>query len=106
MLHNYQLKILSKLFLVAFLSFLLNSFAHAHGGGVDSNGCHVQKSTGKEHCHSAKKSTRDARDVELADSKERHRKFCRGIPDVPNSAPPPTMRMANPAEIEKICKSL
>lgn len=59
----------------------------AHSGGVDSNGCHVQKSTGKEHCHGAKKSTKDARDVELADSKERHRKFCRGIPDVPNSAP-------------------
>lgn len=46
-----------------------------------------KKNSGKEHCHSAKTSTKDARDVELADSKERHREFCRGIPDVPNSAP-------------------
>lgn len=80
------LKKFKLILLISFLAISNNLFAH--GGGVDSNGCHVQKSTGKEHCHLAKKSTKDARDVELADSKERHRKFCRGIPDVPNSAPP------------------
>ena len=69
-------------------SFVFCNTLFAHGGGVDSNGYHVQKSTGREHCHGAKTSTRDARDIELADSKERHRKFCRGIPDVPHSAPP------------------
>lgn len=74
--------------IICWILLILSNHLFAHGGGVDSNGCHVQKSTGKEHCHGAKKSTRDARDVELADSKERHRKFCRGIPDVPNSAPP------------------
>jgi hypothetical protein len=76
-----------KTLLIAFSILLFSAFARAHGGGVDINGCHVQKNTGKEHCHGVKKSTKDARDVELADSKERHRKFCRGIPDVPNSAP-------------------
>jgi hypothetical protein len=80
---------LKKFKLILLFSFLaMSNNLFAHGGGVDGNGCHVQKSTGTEHCHGAKKSTKDARDVELADSKERHRKFCRGIPDVPNSSPP------------------
>lgn len=58
------------------------SAALAHAGGTDENGCHETKS-GKFHCHIKK----DARDRELDDSKERHRKFCRGLPDIPNSAP-------------------
>ena len=73
-----------KKILVLTCFYMFTNSIFAHGGGVDSNGCHVQKNTGKEHCHGQKK---DARDAELADSKERHRKFCRGIPDVPNSAP-------------------
>lgn len=85
---KYQPKILFNALIIVCASLLISCFAHAHGGGVDSNGCHVQKSTGKEHCHGAKTSTKDVRDVELANSRERHRKFCRGIPDVSNSAPP------------------
>jgi hypothetical protein len=77
---------IKKILVFSFFYIFTNS-TFAHGGGVDINGCHIQKSTGKEHCHGSKPSTKDARDVELADSKERHRKFCRGIPDVPNSAP-------------------
>lgn len=74
--------------LVVFGCFFVSCNAlFAHGGGVDSKGCHVQKSNRTVHCHEKKKMHRDTRDVELADSKERHRKFCRGIPDVPNSTP-------------------
>jgi hypothetical protein len=85
---KYQAAMLFKTLIAAFALLQISSFAHVHGGGVDSNGCHMQKSMGKEHCHGEKKSTKDARDIELTDSKECHRKFCRGIPDVPNSAPP------------------
>jgi|SRR5882672_9367268 len=37
------------LFLVATLA--LSARTDAHPGGVDKNGCHVEKATGKRHCH-------------------------------------------------------
>lgn len=70
--------------------FVFCNTLYAHGGGVDSNECHIQKST------------KDARDIELADSKKRHRKFCRGIPDVLSTARPHMMPTANHVETEKI----
>ena len=30
---------------------LLPLFAHAHSGGTDSNGCHMDHKTGTRHCH-------------------------------------------------------
>lgn len=70
--------------LIAFLaSTFICGAALAHGGGTDENGCHIG-AKGKEHCHVKKK---DAKDLEIEDAKERHRKFCRGTPNIPNSAP-------------------
>lgn len=40
--------------LVLCLSFPLAQMAHAHGGGLDANGCHTEKKTGVYHCHGAK----------------------------------------------------
>jgi hypothetical protein len=28
--------------------------AHAHGGGLDANGCHTNRKTGDYHCHGGK----------------------------------------------------
>jgi hypothetical protein len=37
---------------VAFiLSFLFNSPAHPHGGGLDGYGCHHNRKAGSYHCH-------------------------------------------------------
>jgi hypothetical protein len=33
------------------ISFLLPSLAYAHGGGLDSQGCHHNRKTGDYHCH-------------------------------------------------------
>ncbi|WP_428827711.1 YHYH domain-containing protein [Azonexus sp. IMCC34842] len=36
------------------ITFLLSVIAEgvlAHGGGLDANGCHFQRSTGEYHCH-------------------------------------------------------
>lgn len=39
------------------LSFLLGAFwvsaAHAHGGGLNAEGCHNNRKTGDYHCHAA-----------------------------------------------------
>lgn len=35
---------------VIFASMITN-LAFAHGGGLDANGCHFQRSTGEYHCH-------------------------------------------------------
>lgn len=31
--------------------FLVSAAAFAHGGGLDSSGCHTKRSTGDYHCH-------------------------------------------------------
>ena len=31
--------------------FMGASFAFAHSGGTDSNGCHHDRKTGSQHCH-------------------------------------------------------
>ncbi|MBP0639119.1 YHYH domain-containing protein [Cupriavidus sp. AcVe19-6a] len=33
------------------VSIALSSPAHAHGGGLDANGCHTNRTTGDYHCH-------------------------------------------------------
>ena len=45
----------NRLLLLAFVGFailLISSMSFAHGGGLDSDGGHVDSSTGKYHCHS------------------------------------------------------
>lgn len=34
-----------------FLAALLPELAVAHGGGLDTNGCHTNRKTGQYHCH-------------------------------------------------------
>jgi hypothetical protein len=34
---------------------------HAHGGGLDSSGCHTKRSTGEYHCHRGSYQPSDAR---------------------------------------------
>ena len=36
---------------------VISSLAFSHGGGLNSSGCHNNKSTGDYHCHSGKKSS-------------------------------------------------
>jgi len=40
------------IFVVAVL-WTVASAAHAHGGGLDVDGCHTKRSTGEYHCHRA-----------------------------------------------------
>lgn len=35
----------------AVLASTASSFADAHGGGLDANGCHFNRRTGEYHCH-------------------------------------------------------
>ena len=39
-----------KLFL-AMSTMVVSSVVHAHGGGLDENGCHTNRKTGGYHCH-------------------------------------------------------
>jgi hypothetical protein len=41
------------------LIFWLPEASFAHGGGVDSSGCHNDRSTGMKHCHGAGSSLGD-----------------------------------------------
>jgi len=34
-------------------AFVLSPAAHAHGGGLNADGCHVNRKTGDYHCHRA-----------------------------------------------------
>ncbi|PLP96809.1 YHYH domain-containing protein [Cupriavidus pauculus] len=36
---------------VCFASLIWASVAHAHGGGLDADGCHTNRKTGEYHCH-------------------------------------------------------
>lgn len=36
---------------LAILSLLTSGAASAHGGGLDGNGCHMNRKTGDYHCH-------------------------------------------------------
>ncbi|WP_459574491.1 YHYH domain-containing protein [Cupriavidus sp. 8B] len=36
---------------VWFVCVALSGTAHAHGGGLDANGCHTNRKTGEYHCH-------------------------------------------------------
>lgn len=40
-----------KVMLVALLVAAPITFASAHGGGTDENGCHTNHKTGNYHCH-------------------------------------------------------
>lgn len=40
--------------LILISTFIISSLASSHGGGLDRHGCHVNRSTGEYHCHSAK----------------------------------------------------
>ncbi|WP_157496551.1 YHYH domain-containing protein [Hahella ganghwensis] len=40
-----------KLFIAMLLVVGISSFAMAHSGGTDSNGCHRNHKTGGYHCH-------------------------------------------------------
>ena len=42
---------MTRIAIILTISALTASFAHAHGGGTDANGCHTQKATGDRHCH-------------------------------------------------------
>jgi len=39
--------------LAALLSLCATGLSHAHGGGLDKNGCHNERKTGGYHCHRA-----------------------------------------------------
>jgi len=39
--------------LAALMLFLLPVVSHAHGGGLDKNGCHNDRKNGGYHCHRA-----------------------------------------------------
>lgn len=43
-------EIMKKLIAACLLA-LVSSFAFAHGGGLDSDGCHIDHKTGFKHCH-------------------------------------------------------
>lgn len=38
-------------FLLAMIALAVSNAAHAHGGGLDKNGCHTNRKTGDYHCH-------------------------------------------------------
>lgn len=37
--------------IIALALLMLSSFAFAHSGGTDSNGCHHDRKSGTYHCH-------------------------------------------------------
>ena len=47
----------------ALLALSLSAPANAHGGGLDSEGCHTERATGERHCHGGG----DADDDDAAD---------------------------------------
>lgn len=44
-------KLIASLLTALFLSSMLASIAAAHGGGLDSKGCHHDRKRGGYHCH-------------------------------------------------------
>jgi hypothetical protein len=48
LMHSWSM--LTGLFVAPMLS-LLTASAHAHGGGLDADGCHTNRKTGEYHCH-------------------------------------------------------
>lgn len=45
-----------------FLALLVSSQAHAHGGGLNAEGCHNNRKTGDYHCHRAPSTERVPQD--------------------------------------------
>jgi hypothetical protein len=52
---------LRSLQLLALLSALSMSTAHAHNGKLDGNGCHYETATGRYHCHRTVKPNKDVK---------------------------------------------
>lgn len=40
-----------RMIIALFIALLPVAEAYAHGGGLDSNGCHMDRKRGERHCH-------------------------------------------------------
>jgi hypothetical protein len=69
-------------------SIIFTSAALAHGGGLDAEGCHMQRGT--RHCHGGTGPNAQAlNEVQNSDKERRaaHKLACRGTPGVNGSQP-------------------